>query len=967
MEAVFIKLLNISITAGYLVLAVVLLRLLLKKAPKAIFVAMWALVGLRLIVPFSLESIFSLIPSAEPVPEDIAFVPIPTVQTGVQFFNSTVNPILQQSFAPAPGASVNPMQIVLRIASTLWAVGVAVMLGYCAFSYLRIHRKVWEAAYLKDRIWLCDSISSPFILGLFRPKIYLPSNMNAQDMEYVLAHENAHLKRRDHLWKPLGFLLLAVYWFNPLMWLAYILLCRDIELACDEKVLKQMGSEAKKPYSEALLNCSVKPRMIAACPLAFGEVGVKDRIKSVLNYKKPAFWIIIVAIVLCIAAVAFFFTNPVSTDKKMSAFIESEILKHHQHDDSEDYFCCTNWVAFGKDKDGDTTTLYMWVHYAEFSYDNGVKSGMSALTPTVITIKNNQGNYELVEYWEPRNGAYYDDDILAKFPWYLYPHVFYRDIFVDLDLKACEKKAEEYFSSASIPGVKDQELSPSLKNLYEKYPQYFGLDASGGLDVYVWQMAKGSYSFGVLPHSEEKLDWMSPQLMNMPGVTAYEMRQILSSYALDESAIYIIPWQNPLSSYIGDVWIVDSNTTAEQRQAKYDAYISQIKEMLLGPIGSKELYTIPIQNKIVVDMFGSGVESEWSIAPGLDQSSLLEAFVINVYQNGYLMHEDVFYCGASEYGFAQDENGKVFFLIKDDAKQLGFRYDISIENGEIFLLGEYFYPLVTKVAVAPFYTGLYAESVEYDIDNDGIVETCGWGYGPTSGLFTFTFSVWENQRLEYYNVFQSKHYSLSFKEDSNHVVYLQGTTQVEESQKVRIDLSVEGGNIFLTLDGKRLENWLDRELSKVPMIGEDENSLQFVHSQVYHKTVMAWANTRPSLSALCQLVELDFIKETKYSYTTLFHTEKGYVQFEFSKDGSFIFTQHVTFSENVTQEDMDKICLGMSLDAVEKIDPQGQYIFRYTGSNAPPYISEHYLTSGIYYVIVYDENYNVINIGKSVL
>lgn len=967
MEALFIKLLNMSITASYLVLAVVLLRLLLKKAPKAIFVAMWALVGLRLMVPFSLESIFSLIPSAEPVPEDIAYVPIPTVQTGVQFFNSAVNPVLQHSFAPAPGASVNPMQIALRVASTLWAVGAAAMLGYCAFSYLRIHRKVREAACLNGRVWLCDSISSPFILGLFRPKIYLPSNMNQQDMEYVLAHENAHLKRRDHLWKPLGFLLLAVYWFNPLMWLAYILLCRDIELACDEKVMKQMGSEAKKPYSEALLNCSVKPRMIAACPLAFGEVGVKDRIKSVLSYKKPAFWIIVVAIVLCIAAVAFFFTNPVSTDKKLSAFIESEILKHHQHDDSEDYFCCTNWVAFGKDKDGAETTLYMWVHYAEFSYDHGVKSGMSALTPTVITVKNNQGNYELVEYWEPRDGAYNDDDILAKFPWYLYPHVFYRDIFVDLDLKGCEKKAEEYFSSVSIPGTSDQELSPVLKDLHEKCPQYFGLDVSGGLDVYVWQMAKGSYSFGVLPHSEEKLDWMSPQLMNMPGATAYEMRQILSSYGLDESAVYIIPWQNPLSSYIGDLWMVDSNMTAEQRQVKYDAYIAEVKEMLLGPMGSKELYTIPIQDKIVFDLFGSGVEEEWSITPGLEQNYLPVSFVINVHQHGYLMYEGVFYCDASEYGFAQDENGKVFFLIKDDAKQLGFRYDISIENGEIILLGEYLYPLVTKVAVTPFYTGLYAESVEYDIDNDGIVETCGWGYGPTSGLFTFTFSVWENQKLEYYNVFQSKHYSLSFKEDSDHVVYLQGTTQGDDPQKVRIDISVEGGNIFLTMDGKRLENWLDRQLSKVPMIGENENSLQFVHSQVYHKTVMAWAHIRPSLSALCQLVELDFIKETQFSYTTLFETEKGYVQFAFSKDGSHILTKHIIFSENVTQEDMDKICPGMSLDEVEKIDPQGQYIFRYMGSNAPPYISEHYLTSGIYYIIVYDENYNVINIGKSVL
>lgn len=554
MEALFIKLLNMSITASYLVLAVVLLRLLLKKAPKAIFVAMWALVGLRLMVPFSLESIFSLIPSAEPVPEDIAYVPIPTVQTGVQFFNSAVNPVLQHSFAPAPGASVNPMQIALRVASIVWAVGVAVMLGYCAFSYLRIHRKVREAACLKGRIWLCDSISSPFILGLFRPKIYLPSNMNQQDMEYVLAHENAHLKRRDHLWKPLGFLLLAVYWFNPLMWLAYILLCRDIELACDEKVLKQMGSEAKKPYSEALLNCSVKPRMIAACPLAFGEVGVKKRIKGILNYKKPAFWILLVTLVLCIVLAVCLLTNPKSDSK--------------------------------------------------------------------------------VEPSEP---------------------------------------------GITTPAFQSGELR-------EKYSQYFGLDASGGLDVYVWQMAKGSYSFGVLPHSEEKLDWMSPQLMNMPGATAYEMRQILSSYGLDESAVYIIPWQNPLSSYIGDLWMVDSNMTAEQRQAKYDAYIAEIKEMLFGVPIDGLLMDSPIYDKMVFDVDGDGQDESCVLSYGRTSGLFTFGFRAYDYNAGVEKYNNVFLTQWYDLSFVKGDDGVVRVKAVDQADPPQTHYfDIVIENGNVSL------------------------------------------------------------------------------------------------------------------------------------------------------------------------------------------------------------------------------------------------------------------------------------------
>lgn len=310
MEAIFLKILNMSITASWLVLAIVILRLILKKAPKAISVFMWALVGVRLICPFSFESILSLIPSAETVPQDIIYSEAPAIHSGVPIFNSTVNPIISENLAPEVGASVNPMQIIAFVASVVWIVGIVAMVLYTVISYFRIHRKVREAVPYQENIWLCDHIDTPFILGVIRPRIYLPSNMNEQDIEYVIAHEKAHLKRHDHWWKPLGFLLLTVYWFNPILWIAYILLCKDIELACDEKVIKDMGTEIKKPYSEALINCSVPRKMISACPLAFGEVGVKERVKSVLNYKKPAFWIIVVAVVASIVVAVCFLTNP---------------------------------------------------------------------------------------------------------------------------------------------------------------------------------------------------------------------------------------------------------------------------------------------------------------------------------------------------------------------------------------------------------------------------------------------------------------------------------------------------------------------------------------------------------------------------------------------------------------------------------------------------------------------------------
>ncbi|MBQ2973276.1 MAG: hypothetical protein IJE19_02880 [Clostridia bacterium] len=303
----FFWVVNTSISASFLVAAIIVLRLVLKKAPKAVFVVLWGLVALRLVCPFTLESAFSLIPSAET---------IPTEQFMYQYeqhddYNLAIvdNPIYPEAITYYAG-SVGSAGFRSVVYYLVWLGGIGAMLIYTVISYIIVRRKVKISAPLRENIRLCDGIKTPFILGIFKPKIYIPSDMNESDTELVIAHEKAHLKRRDHLWKPLGFLLLSFHWFNPVMWAAYILLCRDIELACDEKVIKNLGETIKKSYSEALLNCSVPRKMIAACPLAFGEVGVKQRIKSVLNYKKPAFWIIIIAVIASVAVAVCFMTNP---------------------------------------------------------------------------------------------------------------------------------------------------------------------------------------------------------------------------------------------------------------------------------------------------------------------------------------------------------------------------------------------------------------------------------------------------------------------------------------------------------------------------------------------------------------------------------------------------------------------------------------------------------------------------------
>lgn len=310
MEPIFLKILNMSITATWLALAVIVLRLLLKKAPKFLTVILWGFVAVRLCFPFSIESIFSLIPSAEPIPESIFFSQAPEVQSGVPPIDNAVNNLLSGLLATIPEESVNPMQAILFAACVVWAAGIVAMLGYTLFSFLQIRKKVRESVRLKENIWICDSVDTPFILGIFDPQIYLPSAMDEQDMAYVIAHEQAHLKRRDHLWKPFGFLLLSVHWFNPVLWIAYVLLCRDIECACDEKVIQENGTGIKKAYSAALINCSVPRKSISACPLSFGEVAVKERVKGVLNYKKPAFWIIIAAVAALVITAVCLLTNP---------------------------------------------------------------------------------------------------------------------------------------------------------------------------------------------------------------------------------------------------------------------------------------------------------------------------------------------------------------------------------------------------------------------------------------------------------------------------------------------------------------------------------------------------------------------------------------------------------------------------------------------------------------------------------
>ncbi len=731
MEAVFLKILNMSITASWIALAVIAVRLLLKKAPKWITVLMWGLVGIRLVCPFSLESIFSLIPSAETVPGDILYTNTPTIHSGVEAFNSVVNPIILDSLAPAAGASVHPIRVIAFAASAIWIVGIVAMFTYTVVSYIRIYRKVKEAVPYKDNIRLCDHVDTPFILGVIHPKIYLPSAMSEQDMKYVIAHENTHLKRHDHWWKPLGFLLLTVYWFHPILWVAYVLLCRDIELACDEKVIQDMGTENKKPYSDALINCSAPRRMIAACPLAFGEVGVKERVKSVLNYRKPAFWIIVAAMIAGIVLAVCFLTNPAeSTEFGLSGNNVSDIdpenivskIQKIEGLDDETLYINSDVNGFGLYLDSDfnwsgSQTIQYFFKKGSKTYGAQLRIFQEKNTCFVTdSSKLSQQKTAFLLYYYLQAVKFLPQEAIRQIaPADRYilrqieegtPSDYSKVItyssngvggidgwYIHLQLEplhevngAYQGTGDEviqlffgYADGSLTAGGNDTLQSVRITLLREQYPQYFDLDAANGLDVYVWQMAENRYSFGVLPHSDTHRD--SSELLDLRGTGADAMRQILSTYHLDENDIHIIPWQNPISSYIGEQWIAADGESIEEKQANY---VDTIEDMLFGEQAQPPDYGYPIYDSLVFDIDGDGIE-EYCVL-GYGRTSGIFTFSLTAGEAGaeQWKYNNVFCTAWYNLSFVRCDDGVVRVQGIDQTKETHL-FDISVIDGNLQL------------------------------------------------------------------------------------------------------------------------------------------------------------------------------------------------------------------------------------------------------------------------------------------
>lgn len=862
MENVFLKIFNMSITASWIALAVMLLRLPLKKAPKWIMGVLWAFVALRLILPISLESVLSLIPSAQTLPADFTYSPAPAINSGIPAVNSAVNPVISESLAPAPGASANPTQILSFIASAIWIIGVAGMLLYMVISYIALKLKVRESVKLDKTVRICDRISTPFVLGVIFPKIYIPSNLGDDDMQYVMEHERTHIKRGDHLWKPLGFLLLSVYWFNPILWAAYVLMCKDIELACDEKVIRNLGEDSKKAYSEALINCSAPRRLVSACPLAFGEVGVKERIKRVLNYKKPAFWIIIVAAVSCVVVAVCFLTNPKRqltiaslyaqadqpdgesdglpktsqifdkvldvwiTDSAESALYGDQDAYHIDSAMLEDYISDVKSIKLGADlKDADPYTVgsepdyYIVVNSQfndQFTHEMALcfSKDFTEFWPETVTGK--PGRVYSVQEPEKVKRLFswvmlsiktaYDDDGKVITDGMLFPddlnHYVESPVWTDAKLfnalKSC--KFDKSTEIRNFKGFGKLKQQMKITNLCGD-DILIGNDGSGAILTYNGRAFKIDYpDFDAM--LKETCSFKYPPtacvISGPPEDTAPQQTTIFGRYYAAKNTI-------AQSLVLSSIQRPEFAPVFELYNSRYD---------------SKAQNVIPVEGLMLISR-DTGERRDLGDAEeiNLTKENFDELFSNSMQCEDGISAEYFWVYTHKTYSFSTDT--EFHYIIWTRKSEIYYLNGSISREGKKTLLSGY---RLTDVTPGPNSLGGYIDHAFFDVDGDGEQETCILSYGPTSGLYTIMFTVRQGDNYEYntifcpqftylrdptdfeggYNLYSNYRFGIGEK---GYVITATGDEVVNPKPLV-LEISIRDGQIVLTAeDGTEMQVW----------------------------------------------------------------------------------------------------------------------------------------------------------------
>ncbi len=795
MSEVFIKIFNLGLTASWLVLAIILLRPLMRRVPKWINCLLWGIVGLRLCLPFSLESVFSLVPSAEPLPQNITMSPAPEINSGVSVLNDAINPIISTTLAPEVGASVNPMQIVIAVAAWMWVIGIALILGYGAVSYISLRLKVIASVKGEGKAYFCDEVDSPFILGVIRPRVYLPSGMNGEALDHVLSHENAHLRRGDHLWKPLGFAVLAFYWFNPLLWVAYALLCRDIESACDEKVIKAMPDEAKKSYSEALLTCSLHRRKIMACPLAFGEVGVKQRIKSVLNYKKPTFWVIIAALVATVILSVCFLTNPrrnvldvlvpgtdwVAYDDAIIAFYVDE---NGNVEGTLNYNTQSYKITAGYRRAGISGKAVFDISRSkydpELSADRSLLGGMLSargdelifeidydglglLDDTIVFRRADDWESRVIHAIDPPSGSKYEKT-------YIYVHGVGVDGDAEIDLKQVERRYDNINFIVEWQSKSERSIGPKFEVFKYEGDELVPLPDPSAWDEYlavVMPNSKTVKTYCLTEHFNLSLPgryrfechgaWIDFEVIQIgyknTEIDKERLFDISGGGKYDQGYIYVSDFG--FKDNTADINFIEAVRTEEDVVFKLEWYNRSLKDQTFG--NDFEIYRYENGKYAPLEHISAWMESVRAVPP----------LTLSNPNYNITKHYDISLPG--KYRFECN----------------GAWVDFEVLN-----LGAN-----TRI----YDTALF----DIDGDNEPMPEICTAYFGHTSGLFTFSISVTEMGALKssYTTTYQSEWMDISFVE-SDGKLRLQGVTQ---DGRVRLfDITLRDDNVILSENGEEL-------------------------------------------------------------------------------------------------------------------------------------------------------------------
>ncbi len=769
MENVFLKLVNMSIDACWLVLAVLVLRFIFKKAPKWINDILWGIVAVRLVCPFSLKSIFSLMPDTETISQNVLNSQGTQISGEVSAVTAQLSSAVAQALPPETTGTY-PALSVTFILSMVWLCGVVIMFMYAAGSYISIFHRLREAVAVEDNAYLCDRISSPFVFGVIKPRIYLSPNLSQSDTSYVILHEKAHIKRRDYIRKPLGFLLLSVYWFNPAIWLAFILFCRDIELACDERVIKQLGTENKKAYSQALINCSAPQRTVAACPVAFGETGVKSRIKSILNYKKPAFWVIAVALIACLVAAVCLLTDP----KKENGFPDGWYkLGEAVYTDGGSVFDPD--TADAVQIEIDESSIYFWsgeqlmqgglFEKTELSEENfaslfknsdGFENGLTADSlkkgnKQVITLSRT-GKYVgdfLYMVLEQKDGTVYcayadfngespeSIDTIYKMEFTQPSGTVSSLPYFDTDVPSLDATVLEVHEGLLLVKAESSSNEDWDRKIYVSLNGVEIPEAKKGSKVTI-------YYDGVIAETYPE------QLLKPYYINVWEDGNILASYALSGDAYKIYAYQNPASDVAVQIMLSQSDDRFSFAWSPLSSYFAYGKYELTED--RLTLKTDDGENIYVFDRRDDG------FAFDEENSDKIPAYK------------------------ASEESDKLINPVPDGA--------VFTESG-------------STNAQMPTQKSMILDKIIFDIDGDGINEVCILSSNPLISADYFTINAYSNGKVEYSGCYVPGNISLKFEKGED------GKTRVKltkpESHEVHVyDISVNGDRVILSENGKEL-------------------------------------------------------------------------------------------------------------------------------------------------------------------